>query len=66
MKPGLAIRFWKSLGTSILLFADAATPELPPGRLLLLSLSPISVGMGLVLLNGTLNRLMIVELGIGA
>lgn len=66
MKPGLAIRFWKSLGTSILPFADAATPELPLGRLLRLSLFQISVGMGLVLLNGTLNRVMIVELGIGA
>lgn len=66
MRPGLAIRFWKSLGTSVLPFADAATPELPLGRLLRLSLFQISVGMGLVLLNGTLNRVMIVELGIGA
>ena len=66
MRPGLAIRFWKSLGTSALPFADAATPELPLGRLLRLSLFQISVGMGLVLLNGTLNRVMIVELGIGA
>lgn len=66
MKPGLGVRFWKSLGTSVLPFADAATPELPLGRLLRLSLFQISVGMGLVLLNGTLNRVMIVELGIGA
>lgn len=66
MKPSLAIRFWQALGTKVLPFADAATPELPLGRLLRLSMFQISVGMGLVLLNGTLNRVMIVELGIGA
>jgi BCD family chlorophyll transporter-like MFS transporter len=43
-------------------FADAATRELPLGRLLRLSLFQVSVGMALVLLNGTLNRVMIVEL----
>ena len=45
-------------------FADAATPELPLGRLLRLSLFQVSVGMAVVLLNGTLNRVMIVELGV--
>ncbi len=44
-------------------FADAVTDELPLGRLLRLSLFQISVGMALVLLTGTLNRVMIVELG---
>ncbi|MEO1104258.1 MAG: PucC family protein, partial [Pseudomonadota bacterium] len=47
-------------------FADAASAELPLGRLLRLSLFQISVGMALVLLTGTLNRVMIVELGMSA
>ena len=47
-------------------FADAATKELPLGRLLRLSLFQISVGMAMVLLTGTLNRVMIVELGVPA
>jgi MFS transporter, BCD family, chlorophyll transporter len=45
-------------------FADVATPDLPLGRLLRLSLFQVSVGMVLVLLLGTLNRVMIVELGV--
>ena len=44
-------------------FADAASTDLPLGRLLRLSLFQVSVGMAMVLLNGTLNRVMIVELG---
>ena len=47
-------------------FADAATAELPLGRLLRLSLFQVSVGMAMVLLIGTLNRVMIVELGVPA
>lgn len=43
-------------------FADAATRELPLGRLLRLSLFQVSVGMAVVLLNGTLNRVMVLEL----
>jgi BCD family chlorophyll transporter-like MFS transporter len=55
------------MGLSILLpFAGAATPELPLGRLLRLSLFQVSVGMALVLVIGTLNRVMIVELGVPA
>jgi BCD family chlorophyll transporter-like MFS transporter len=60
------LRVWKTLGPSLLPFADAATPELPLSRLLRLSLFQVSVGLALVLLNGTLNRVMIVELGIPA
>ncbi|MEM8598024.1 MAG: MFS transporter, partial [Pseudomonadota bacterium] len=45
-------------------FADAASETLPLGKLLRLSLFQVSVGMGLVLLAGTLNRVMIVELGL--
>ena len=55
-----------ALGPSIMPFmpfADAATPELPMGRLLRLSLFQVTVGMAAVLLIGTLNRVMIVELG---
>jgi MFS transporter, BCD family, chlorophyll transporter len=57
---------WMRLGPSVLPFADAATPELPLKRLLRLALFQISVGLGLVLLNGTLNRVMIIELQIPA
>jgi BCD family chlorophyll transporter-like MFS transporter len=57
---------WTAYGTRYLPFADAATPDLPLGRLLRLSLFQVSVGMILVLLIGTLNRVMIVELGVPA
>jgi BCD family chlorophyll transporter-like MFS transporter len=58
-----ALRAWAGLGLRFLPFADSATPELPLSRLLRLSLFQVSVGMALVLLVGTLNRVMIVELG---
>ena len=61
-----AINYWISFGARFLPFADAATPDLPLGRLLRLSLFQVSVGMALVLLVGTLNRVMIVELGVPA
>ena len=57
---------WAGLGPRFLPFADAATPDLPLPRLLRLSLFQVSVGMALVLLVGTLNRVMIVELGVPA
>ena len=57
---------WTRLGTAYLPFADAASAELPLGRLLRLSLFQVSVGMALVLLVGTLNRVMIVELHVPA
>jgi len=57
---------WARLGPRFLPFADAATPELPLSRLLRLSLFQVSVGMALVLLVGTLNRVMIVELHVSA
>ncbi len=59
-------RNWSRLGPRFLPFADAATPELPMARLLRLSLFQVSVGMAVVLLIGTLNRVMIVELGVPA
>lgn len=56
------IKSWAALGPRFLPFADAATPEVPLSRLLRLSLFQISVGMALVMLIGTLNRVLIVEL----
>ncbi len=61
-----AMQFWASYGTRFLPFADAASPDLPLPRLLRLSLFQVSVGMALVLMVGTLNRVMIVELGVPA
>lgn len=60
------MQFWMRMGTRFLPFADAATTELPLGRLLRLSLFQVSIGMAFVLLNFTLNRVMIVELGVPA
>ncbi len=59
-------QFWGQLGPRFLPFADVATNDLPLSRLLRLSLFQVSVGMALVLLIGTLNRVMIVELGVPA
>lgn len=56
----------QEIGPRFLPFADAATTDLPLGRLLRLSLFQVSVGMAMVLLTGTLNRVMIVELGVPA
>ena len=64
MKP--VANLWQSIGPRFLPFADAATEELPLLRLLRLSLFQVSVGMSMVLLTGTLNRVMIVELGVPA
>jgi MFS transporter, BCD family, chlorophyll transporter len=61
-----ASTIWQSLGPRFLPFADAATAELPLDRLLRLSLFQVSVGMAMVLLTGTLNRVMIVELNVPA
>ncbi len=47
-------------------FADAASAGLPMGRLLRLSLFQVTVGMSAALMLGTLNRVMIVELGVAA
>jgi len=69
MKVSMAARTARvlnGLGTKYLPFADAASPELPLGRLLRLALFQVSVGMALTLLVGTLNRVMIVELGVAA
>ncbi|MHA7816067.1 MAG: BCD family MFS transporter [Pseudohaliea sp.] len=64
MKRSVAItqKVLSHLGTRWLPFADAVTEELPLDRLLRLSLFQVSVGMAIVLLNGTLNRVMVLEL----
>jgi len=54
------------LGIRLLPFSDAASSGLPLGRLLRLSLFQVSVGMATVMLLGTLNRVMIVELSVPA
>ena len=54
------------IGPRYLPFADVATDDVPLSRLLRLSLFQITVGMALVLLVGTLNRVMIVELEVPA
>lgn len=56
----------KKLTIGALPFADAASEGLPLGQLLRLSLFQVSVGMCSVLLLGTLNRVMIVELAVPA
>ncbi len=60
------MHFWGGLAPKFLPFADAASEDLPLFRLLRLSLFQVSVGMALVLLVGTLNRVMIVELNVPA
>jgi len=60
---GMALASW---GPRFLPFADAASDDLPLSRLLRLSLFQISVGMAMVMLVGTLNRVMIVELKVSA
>lgn len=57
---------WRKVAIDYLPFADVATAEVPMSRLLRLSLFQVSAGMAVVLLNGTLNRVMIVELGLPA
>jgi MFS transporter, BCD family, chlorophyll transporter len=59
-------RLWTHVGTRFLPFADVATPDLPLPRLMRLALFQVSVGMAYALMVGTLNRVMIVELGMSA
>jgi BCD family chlorophyll transporter-like MFS transporter len=59
----LAVK-WSKVSLQFLPFADVATTELPLSRLLRLALFQVSVGMAYALLVGTLNRVMIVELGV--
>ncbi len=54
------------MGPQWLPFADVASDAVPLGRLLRLSLFQVTVGMALVLMVGTLNRVMIVEMKVPA
>ncbi|PTE14366.1 PucC family protein [Pseudogemmobacter blasticus] len=54
------------LGPRWMPFADVATPDVPLSRLMRLALLQVTVGMALVLMAGTLNRVMIVELDVPA
>lgn len=56
----------RQLTARMLPFADAASEGLPMSQLLRLSLFQVSVGMASVMLLGTLNRVMIVELSVPA
>jgi BCD family chlorophyll transporter-like MFS transporter len=59
-------RRWLRLDPRLLPFADLATPDLPLSRLFRLALFQVSVGMAMALMVGTLNRVLIVELGVAA
>ena len=61
-----ALRKLVGIAPRYLPFADVATEDVPLSRLLRLSLFQVTVGMALVLLVGTLNRVMIVELAVPA
>lgn len=63
---GFALKTLTEVAPRFLPFAEVATENLPLSRLLRLSLFQVTVGMALVLLVGTLNRVMIVELGVPA
>ncbi|MCB9517780.1 MAG: BCD family MFS transporter [Gemmatimonadales bacterium] len=64
--PSRVITWLMANGAKYVPFADAATAELPMSRLLRLGLFQVTVGMAMTLLAGTLNRVMIVELGASA
>jgi BCD family chlorophyll transporter-like MFS transporter len=59
-------RAWRELLPRILPFSDVSTADFPLRRILRLSLFQVSVGMAMVLLQGTLNRVMVVELAVPA
>ena len=59
-------KFAKQIPVSWLPFADAASAGLPMPRLLRLSLFKFTMGITTALMIGTLNRVMIVELGVAA
>ena len=59
---GMSARF----GPQLLPFADAASEGLPLSRLLRIALIQVSAGLTLVLMNGVLNRVLIVEMHIAA
>lgn len=57
---------WRRISPSLMPFSDVATKDIPLSKWLRLALFQVSVGMATVMLIGTLNRVMIVELGVAA
>ncbi|UHD17741.1 BCD family MFS transporter [Thiocapsa bogorovii] len=57
---------WRELLPRILPFSDVSSADFPLRKILRLSLFQVSVGMAMVLLQGTLNRVMVVELAVPA
>jgi len=55
---------WRQLLRRVMPFADVASADFPLQRILRLSLFQVSVAIAMVLLTGTLNRVMVVELGV--
>lgn len=62
----LMAQTWRELLPRILPFSDVSSADFPLRRILRLSLFQVSVGMAMVLLQGTLNRVMVVELAVPA
>ena len=65
-QPSLITRTVQYLGPRWMPFADIATADVPLSRFLRLSLFQLTVGMATTLFYGTLNRVMILELGVPA
>ncbi len=57
---------WTAVSPKLLPFADVVSEDLPLSRLLRLSLFQVTVGMAATLLIGTLNRVLILEMGVSA
>ncbi len=57
---------WQAVSPKLLPFADVVSEDLPLSRLLRLSLFQVTVGMAATLLIGTLNRVLILEMGVAA
>jgi len=66
MRKAMFSNFARQLPSAWLPFADVASADLPMARLLRLSLFKVTMGMTTALMIGTLNRVMIVELGVSA
>ncbi|SMC42607.1 BCD family MFS transporter [Polynucleobacter kasalickyi] len=66
MKFWMNKRSWQQVSIKLLPFADIATSELPLSKLVRLSLFQVTVGMAATLLIGTLNRVLILEMGVSA
>ncbi|WP_428390242.1 BCD family MFS transporter [Lichenicoccus sp.] len=62
----MKMQAWNRIGVRYLPIRESQSNDLPIRRLLRLSMFQVSVGMTLALVIGTLNRVMIVELGVPA